>query len=139
MQGKTETNLEKRNLSAKDGSQGPASWRFSMRGVAVRLFFTCWLVYALHFATNTVREIYPALSLGDHLRFDVSDYIGLHPHIFEIPGRRAYINNNRGASIVGGVPYALARPVIERVVDRVQQARAASGMTAPVYDTIYPL
>ena len=59
-------------------------WRFSTRGVAVRLFLTCWLIYGLHFATNTVREIYPALSLGDHLSFNVSEYSGLHGH-FEFP------------------------------------------------------
>jgi len=45
---------------------------------ALRLFLTCWLVYALHFATNIVREIYPAVSLGDRLTFDVSEYAGLH-------------------------------------------------------------
>jgi hypothetical protein len=117
-----------------------APWRFSTRGAALRLFLTCWLVFALHSATNTVREIYPALSLGDHLSFDVSEYAGLHPDIFEIPGRGFYINNNPGASIVGAIPYALARPVIDRSVQRVQNARASSGQAAPSeYKTIYPL
>ena len=63
------------------------AWRFSRRAIAWRLFFTCWIVYALHFATNTVREIYPALALGDHMTFDVSEYSGLHPDIFAVPGR----------------------------------------------------
>lgn len=112
----------------------------STRGIAVRLFLTCWLVYALHFATNTVREIYPALSLGDHFSFDVSEYAGLHPDIFEIPGRGAYINNNPGASIIGAVPYTLSRPVIDRYVRRAQSQRASSPETAaPVYKSIYPL
>jgi len=109
------------------------------RGIALRLFLTCWLLYALHFATNTVREIYPALSLGDHLSFDVSEYVGLHPDIFELPGRGAFINNNPGASILGAIPYALARPVIDRVVARIQRARAASNAPPPNYDTIYPM
>src|SRR5690348_9590422 len=90
---------------------------FSRRDIAVRLFAACWLVYLLHFATNTVREIYPALSLGDHLSFDVSEYLGFHPDIFEIPGRGAFINNNPGASILGAIPYALTRPVIDRIVE----------------------
>src|SRR4051812_23910186 len=47
----------------------PAPWRFSTRGLAVRLFLTCWLIYSLHVATNTVREIYLALAIGDHLSF----------------------------------------------------------------------
>jgi hypothetical protein len=116
------------------------AWRFSTRGVAVRLFLTCWLVYALHFATNTVREIYPALSLGDHLSFKVSEYAGLHPDIFEIPGRGAFINSNPGASIVGAVPYAIFRPVIDRVVERTQRKRAASGANeTAAYNSPYPM
>lgn len=110
-----------------------------MRGIAVRIFITCWLVYAAHFATNTVREIYPALSLGDHLSFDVSEYLGLHPDIFELPGRGAFINNNPGASILGAVPYAVARPVIDLVSHRVQEKRASSPQDAPEYDTQFPL
>jgi len=112
----------------------------SPRGVAVRLFLTCWLVYALHFATNTVREIYPALSLGDHLSFDVSEYLGFHSDLFAVPGRGAFINNNPGASMVGAVPYVLARPGIARVVTRVQQRRAAEGTAATSgYASPWPL
>jgi mannosyltransferase len=116
----------------------PAARRLR-RGLAVRLFLTCWLVYALHFATNTVREIFPALSLGDHLSFDVSEYRGLHSDLFEIPGRGTFINNNPGASMLGAIPYALARPLIDRVVETVQRKRAASAARAPEYRTIYPL
>jgi hypothetical protein len=107
--------------------------------ISVRLFFTCWLIFLLHFATNTVREIYPALSLGDRLSFDVSEYAGFHPDIFEIPGRGAFINNNPGASILGAVPYALARPLIDRGVGWVQRARVASPAPATEYRTIYPM
>lgn len=115
-------------------------WRFSDRGIAVRLFLTCWIVFALHFATNTVREIYPALSLGDHLSFDVSEYAGLHPDIFTMEGRGSFINNNPGASMMGAVPYLLARPITDRVIARVQQARAANPQPeATNYDTIYPM
>ena len=52
----------------------PNSKPLVSRGLIVRLFLTCWLVYALHFATNTVREIYLALSIGDDLSFRVDDY-----------------------------------------------------------------
>jgi hypothetical protein len=113
-------------------------WRFSLRSTALRLFLTCWLVYALHFATNTVREIYPALSLGDHLSFDVSEYVGLHPDIFEIPGRGAFINNNPGTSMMGAVPYVLTKPVIDRIVSYVQRSRSLSPDQDREYDTIYP-
>jgi hypothetical protein len=86
-----------------------------------------------------VREIYPALSLGDRLSFDVSEYLGFHPDIFEVPGRGAFINNNPGASILGAVPYALARPLIDRGVDRIQRARVASPAPTAEYRTIYPM
>lgn len=113
--------------------------RLSTRGIAVRLFITCWMIYALHFATNSVREIYPALSLGDHFSFDVSEYLGLHPDLFELPGRGAFIDNNPGASILGAIPYALMRPIIDPVVARVQAGRAQSNQPPPEYNTIYPM
>jgi len=98
---------------------------------AVRLFLTCWIVYALHFATNTVREIYLGLALGDHLTFRVDEYGGLHHDLFETPGRGWHIGNNPGASMLGAIPYAAARPLIDRVVERVNRARAASGRSEP--------
>ncbi len=114
--------------------------RFTDRGVAIRIFLTCWLLFTLHFATNTAREIYPALSLGDHLNFNVTEYGGLHPDIFEIPGRGSFINNNPGASIIGSIPYALLRPITDRIVERVQAARSADSQPARAdYDTIYPM
>lgn len=109
------------------------------RGIAFRLFFTCWLVFALHFATNSVREIYPALTLGDRLSFDVSEYDGLHPDIFSIPGRGAYINNNPGASIIGAIPYAISRPIIDRVVQRVAEGRKKPDGQPNEYKSVYPL
>jgi hypothetical protein len=109
----------------------PAPWHFSSRGLAIRLFFTCWLVYALHFATNTVREIYPALSLGDHFSFRVDEYANMHPDLFEKKGYGWHIGNNPGASMLAAIPYAIARPIIDRVVKRVQRSRAISGQTEP--------
>ena len=113
--------------------------RLAARGMAIRIFAFCWLVYVLHFATNIVREIFPALSLGDHLSFDVSEYQGLHSDIFRVEGRGAFINNNPGASMLGAIPYALTRPVIERVVEHVQRYRTEGAGMVPEYKTIYPL
>lgn len=116
------------------------SWRFTTRGLAWRLFLTCWIVYALHFATNTVREIYPALALGDHFSFRVDEYANLHPDLFEKPGYGWHINNNPGASMVAAIPYALLRPVVNRIVSRVQQQRVASGATEPPqYNSPWPM
>jgi hypothetical protein len=118
----------------------PATWRYSVTGTAVRIFLTTWLVFTLHFATNTVREIYPAMSLGDHLSFDVSEYSGLHPDIFTLEGRGTFINNNPGASMIGAIPYLISKPAIDLVVDRVQRSRAGQqAVDPPKYDTIYPM
>ena len=114
-------------------------WRFSTRGTGARLFITCWLIFTLHFATNTVREIYPALSLADHLSFDVSEYAGLHPDIFALEGRGTFINNNPGASIMGAIPYLMLRPVTDRIVERVLKSRADNPPAAANYETIYPM
>jgi len=133
------TRQQEQNASDSNTKPEKTLRHFSLSGIALRLFITCWMVYALHFATNTVREIYPALTLGDHLSFDVSEYSDLHPDIFEIPGRGAFINNNPGASIMGAVPYVVSRPVVDFIVDRVQKARAVSSGPVPEYDSIYPM
>lgn len=110
------------------------------RGVSWRLFLTCWLIFALHFATNTVREIYPALSLADHFSFDVSEYADFHPDIFRVAGGGAFINNNPGASIVGAVPYFLCKPIVDRMVAAVQARRAANPASQPqAYDSPWPM
>ena len=89
----------------------------------VKLFFTCWIVYGLHFATNIVREHYPAFSLAERGTFRVDPYLGLHPDIFEVQGRGAFINNNPGASLVAAVPYGLVRPLVDAIVERAERVR----------------
>ncbi len=117
-----------------------APWIYSARSTAVRLFLTCWIVYALHFATNIVREVYPAISIGEHLSFRLDEYANLHPDIFEMPGRGWHINNNPGVSMMAAVPYAAAGPLINRVVGAVQSRRAAAGLSEPpAYDSPWPM
>ena len=115
-------------------------WRFPTRSIAIRLFFTCWVVYAMHFATNIVREIYLAVSLGEDYTFRVDEYAGLHPDLFETPGRGWHINNNPGSSMLGAIPYALNRVWIDPVAERVIERRSKSGATAPPeYDSPWPM
>jgi hypothetical protein len=118
----------------------PEPWLFSSRSIAVRLFLTCWLIYAVHVATNTVREIYPALAIGDHFSFRVDDYANMHPDLFEKPGYGWHIGANPGASMLGAVPYFLSRPVIDRIVAAVNRSRAASGQKEPPqYNSPWPM
>lgn len=109
----------------------PLPWLYSPRGLAVRLFLTCWFIYSLHFASNIVREIYPALGLGDRLSFRLDEYAGLHDDLFETEGYGWHSGNNPGVSMLAAVPYALWRPVIDRVVERVQQGRAVRDAAEP--------
>lgn len=88
----------------------------SRKGVLLRIFLTVWLVYGLHFATDIVRETYLAMTLAEDLTIDVEEYLGLHPDLFAVEDRGAYINNNPGASMLGAIPYALARPAIETLL-----------------------
>lgn len=115
-------------------------WRFSPRSIAVRLFLTCWLVYTLHFATNIVREIYLALAIGDNFSFRVDEYANMHPDLFEKKGYGWHIGNNPGASMLAAIPYALARPIIDPIVERVNRRRAAAGQTEPPsYHSPWPM
>lgn len=112
----------------------------SHRQIATRLFLTCWLVYTLHFATNIVREIYPALSLGDHFSFRVDEYANMHPDLFEKEGYGWHIGNNPGASMLAAIPYFISRPLIDPIVDHVRNKREASGQAeAPEYDSPWPM
>jgi hypothetical protein len=90
-----------------------------------RLFLTVWMVYALHATTNVVRETYLAVTLAEHGTVRVDEYLGLHPDLFEIPGRGAYINNNPGAALVGAIPWLVARPVTSMLF------RLRPGLIAP--------
>jgi hypothetical protein len=84
--------------------------------VTARLFVTVWIVYSIHFASNVVRETYLAMSLGDRFSVRVDEYLGLHPDLFEIPGRGSYIDGNPGASMLGAIPYAISRPLIAELM-----------------------
>ncbi len=115
-------------------------WRFSTRGIVIRLFLTCWLVYSIHFASNTVREIYLALSIGDHFSFKVDEYANMHPDLFEKEGYGWHIGSNPGVSMLAAVPYAMSRPLIGRIVERVNHKRKMSGLIEPpAYNSPWPM
>lgn len=122
------------------GADRPTAWRFSTRGIAIRLFITCWMVYALHFATNIVREVFPAMAIAEHFSFRVDEYAGMHPDLFDKPGYGWHIGNNPGASIAAAIPFALCRPIIDPIVERVNRRRAEAGLSEPPgFDSPWPL
>jgi hypothetical protein len=118
----------------------PKPWIWSARSIAVRLFFTCWIIYAAHLATNTVREIYLALAIGDHFSFRVDEYANMHADLFEKKGYGWHIGANPGASMLAAVPYFFSRPVVDRIVEKVNRQRAASGAKEPPqYNSPWPM
>ncbi len=111
----------------------------STQQIAVRLFFTCWLIFSLHFSSNIVREIYLALAIGDHLSFKVDEYANMHPDLFEKEGFGWHIGSNPGVSMLAAIPYVMARPVTDFLVQRVRTSREASGASPPAYNTPWPM
>jgi hypothetical protein len=92
---------------------GEGRGRADERGTRARLFITFWVVLTLHFATNIVREHYPAMALADSATLRVDPYLGLHTDLFVAASGGAYINNNPGASLLGAVPLLLFRPLLD--------------------------
>ncbi|MBI2835653.1 MAG: hypothetical protein HYX76_14630 [Acidobacteria bacterium] len=105
----------------------PPPARRPSRQLQVKLFVTCWAIFVLHFATDIVREHYLAFSLAEDFSFRVDKYVGLNVDIFDVPGYGAHIGNNPGASMLGAIPYALARPIVDPLVRAVNARQAASG------------
>ncbi len=79
-----------------------------------RIFVTCWILFAVHFAPNVVREHYPAFALVSNGNYRLDEYVGFHSDIFVHQGDgHAYINNNVGASVVAAIPLLIFRPVLD--------------------------
>jgi len=117
----------------------PKPWIFPTRSIAIRLFFTCWLVYSVHVATNTVREIFPALAMADHFSFRLDEYANFSPDLFEKPGYGWHITGNPGASMLAAIPYFLSRPIVDPIVAAVNRSRAANHNEPPSYNSPWPM
>lgn len=105
----------------------------------IRLFLTCWVLFCLHFATDFVREHYLVVSIAEDATFDLGKYYGLHEDIFKNPARAphggVHHGANPGISMLAAIPYAIVRPLVDRVVERALSARRAAGAdTAAVYN-----
>ncbi len=87
----------------------------SSRGISIRLFLTCWLIYLLHFSPFVSRELYLTISLAEKHSVRVDEYVDLHSDLFFLPGRGGFMGGNPGISILSAAPYWLALPVVNRV------------------------
>ena len=105
----------------------------SLKATKVRLFLTCWIIFVLHFATDFAREHYLVLSIVDDFSFRLDKYVGLHNDIFVTPNNGAHHGANPGASMIAALPYAVFKPIIDRLVNRAQVTRAAVDTSTAVY------
>jgi len=98
-----------------------------------RIFLVAWIVYSAHFATNVVREHYPAFSLVDHGTFFVDDYQGLHSDIFVHQNGHSVIGNQVLVSTLAAIPLFVFDPALD-AIERYSKAKiAASGAPEAEY------
>jgi hypothetical protein len=110
--------------------------RLSPRGIRIRLFLTCWIVFSLHFATDFVREHYLVVSIVEDHSYRLDRFYGLHVDIFQNPPHAkvqgAHHGANPGISMLAAVPYFLLRPAVDAVV-RTELARRSPADTTALY------
>ena len=110
----------------------------SPRSLGWRIFLTCWVIYALHFATDVAREHYLVMSIVEDQTFRLDPYLGLHADIFENPPNAphpgAHHGANPGISMVATVPYFVLRPAVDAIVARTLAARGPGDTTAVYND-----
>lgn len=117
----------------------------------LRIFLICWAVYTVHFATNVVREHYPAFSLLEDGDLELDEYMGFHPDIFwhqkTVPGpdgeellvEHAYVGNQITGSLPALIPLFVFSPVLDRLEARSKAKLAGSDETRPAdFDSEYP-
>lgn len=99
-----------------------------LRPIRVRLFLSVWLVCALHFATNVVREHYPAMALAEHLDLRCDEWAegwpegARNPDLFrhddpESGDGHWYANNQVGAALIAAPVLHLFRPLLSRLAE----------------------
>jgi hypothetical protein len=101
--------------------------------IRTRIFLTCWIVFTVHFATNTVREHYPAFSLIEDQTLKVDRYVDFHPDIFVHSDGHAYVGNNVAGSYVAAVPLLVFDPALDALERWEQAALEAEGVGSTEY------
>jgi hypothetical protein len=104
-----------------------------------RIFLTAWLLYSVHFATNVVREHYPAFSLVDHGTFRVDEYQGFHSDIFVHRDGHSVIGNQVLVSTLAAIPLWIFDPVLDALQRHSETTMQAEGVTDDDYRTDKPM
>ena len=110
-----------------------------LASIRVRLFIVCWVIFSAFFATNIVREHYPAFTLIDQRDFRCDEYLGWHADIFQHSDGHSYINSNVGASVLAAVPLLVFDPALDQLeAYSNRKLEASGGQIDTSYDTKYP-
>lgn len=89
-----------------------------------RIFLIAWILYSVHFATNVVREHYPAFTIAEHGTFRVDEYQGFHADIFVHRDGHSVIGNQVFVSVLAAVPLFFFDPVLD-ALENYSKARIA--------------
>jgi hypothetical protein len=103
-----------------------------------RIFLIAWIVYSVHFATNVVREHYPAFSIAEHGTFRVDEYQGFNSDIFVHRDGHSYIDNQVTVSVIATVPLLIFEPVLDALERYSKHKLAENGVPASEYRTDKP-
>lgn len=102
-----------------------------------RIFLVAWILYSVHFATNVVREHYPAFTIAEHGTFKVDEYQGFHSDIFEHNGH-SVIGNQVLVSVLAAVPLLVFDPVLDALENYSKARLAQEGVRNDEYRTDKP-
>ena len=104
-----------------------------LRSRRTRLFLIAWMLYSIHFATNVVREHYPAFSIVDHGTFRVDEYQGFHSDIFVHRDGHSVIGNQVLVSVLAAIPLFIFDPVLDALENRSKAKIAREGVPNSEY------
>src|SRR6187549_1777379 len=104
-----------------------------------RIFLIAWMLYSVHFATNIVREHYPAFSIAQHGTFFVDEYQGFHSDIFVGPTGHSVIGNQVFVSVLAAVPLFVFRPALDALETYSKTKLAREGVPSAEYRTDKPM
>lgn len=102
-----------------------------------RIFLICWIIYSMYFATNVVREHYPAFSLIESGTFKVDAYADYHPDIFKHRDGHWYIGNNVAGSVIAAIPLLVFDPVLDMIEKYEKKKLKEHGPPATEYRTTH--
>ena len=108
-----------------------------LASVKIRIFLISWIIFAIHFATNVVREHYPAFSIVDNCSFRVDEYLGFHPDIFLHTDGHSYIGNNVAASVIVAIPLFIFDPILDLVEKYEKKKIEREGVPDVIYRTTH--